>query len=96
MSLIDVDSVELRQQSQAVQKGAETVDETVQHLTNQVRDLANRWKGAASESFQTLWDEWQSSATQLHEAMQGIGDFLRNAAETYEGAEDSIKSSSGH
>ncbi|MBB5868609.1 WXG100 family type VII secretion target [Allocatelliglobosispora scoriae] len=95
MSMIDVESAELRQQSDAVNRGAATVDETVQQLTGQVRDLSGRWRGSAAESFQSLWDEWQRSATQLHEAMTGIGDFLRQAADTYENAEDSIKSSSG-
>jgi WXG100 family type VII secretion target len=95
MAIIDVESAELRQQAQSVKNGAAEVNELVTRLTGQVQDLAGRWRGSASEGFQGLWDEWQRSATQLREAMQGIGDFLQQAAETYEQAEDSIKSSAG-
>jgi WXG100 family type VII secretion target len=95
MAAIDVESTELRQQAQSVRSGASEVNDIVGRLTGQVQELSGRWRGSASESFQGLWDEWQRGAQQLREAMQGIGDFLERAAETYEQAEDSIKSSAG-
>jgi WXG100 family type VII secretion target len=96
MALIDVESGELRQQANAVKQGAANVDEVVQQLTAQVRDLAGRWRGSASEGFQTLWDEWQRGAVQLQEGMQGIGNFLDSAATQYEETENTIASATHH
>lgn len=95
MAIIDVESAELRQQAHSVKSGAAEVNDLVSRLTGQVQDLAGRWRGSASESFQTLWDEWKTSASQLREAMDGIGGFLDNAAQTYEDAENAIKNSAG-
>jgi WXG100 family type VII secretion target len=88
-----VEFQELQDQAEAVKRGATQVDDIVQQLTTQVRDLAGRWQGSASEGFQNLWDEWQRGAIQLQEGMQGIGQFLDTAAKQYQETEDSIASS---
>jgi WXG100 family type VII secretion target len=48
------------------------------------------WSGAASQSFQELYSQWDQSAIQLKESLQGISELLSQAALSYEESENSI------
>jgi WXG100 family type VII secretion target len=91
MSLIKVTSEELHTQSTQVGSGASQIEDTVTRLSGQVNDLAGRWEGAASSSFQAMYQQWQTGARQCNEAMKGIATFLSQAATTYEQAEEQIR-----
>lgn len=96
MSLIRVTSEELRQQGLQTSQAAASVNDTLNTLAGQIRDLSSRWEGAASSSFQSLYEEWQQGASKVQSALEGIATFLGSAAETYEQAEQQIRQSTGH
>lgn len=91
VSSIVVTSEGLRSQSARVTNGATQVDDTVRILTSEISALAGEWQGAASSSFQDMYQQWQSGAAQCIEAMRSIAVFLDQAATTYETAEEQIR-----
>lgn len=95
MARIGVQSEELRQQAGAVKTGAAEVNEILSRLTGQIQALASTWEGAASAAFQTRWQEWQTGAAQVQQAMDGMGVFLDQAALTYEETEESLRAAAG-
>jgi len=96
MGLIRVTSEELRQQGGNTTSAAANVQDLLTTLQNQITDLSTRWEGAASSSFQSLYADWQNGARTVHQSLEGIAKLLGVAADTYENAEQSIKSSTQH
>lgn len=97
MATIDVTSEDLHQQAVQVHTGAARVNEILSQLTGQIQDLAGKWQSSSSEAFQGRWQEWHQGATQIHQAMEDMGNFLQQAAQTYEETEDHLRASaSGH
>jgi WXG100 family type VII secretion target len=95
MNKLTVQSEDLRQQGVNVSHGAETVNTTLSQLTAQISNLAAQWEGGASQAFQARWQEWQQGARQVHEAMEHMSQFLRQAAESYEQNEAAIQQAAG-
>lgn len=95
MARIGVQSEDLRQQASAVKAGAAEVNDILGRLTGQIQTLASTWEGAASAAFQTRWQEWQAGAAQVQQAMDGMGIFLDQAAQTYEETEESLRAAAG-
>ena len=93
MGLLKVTSEQLMSTSQSVKTGSDQVQQELTSLRNLVAPLAADWEGAASASFQQLWQEWESGARQIQEALTGISTLLGHAGQTYQTAEDSVKSS---
>jgi early secretory antigenic target protein ESAT-6 len=96
VGLIKVTSEELQQQGARTTTAATNVQDTLSVLRGQINDLSSRWEGAASTSFQALYDEWQQGAAHVQQSLEGIAKFLNQAATTYEQAEQQIRQSSGH
>ena len=95
MPKLAVQSEDLRDQSNAVKNGANEVSDILTRLTQQISDLASRWEGGASEAFQSRWQEWQTGAKNVQQAMDDMGVFLQQAAEAYEETENSLKTAAG-
>jgi WXG100 family type VII secretion target len=93
MGMLKVTSEELLSLSQSLRSGADQVQAQLDAMRRQVEPVATDWEGAASASFQSLWQEWQSGAKQVQDALTGISTLLGNAGRTYQGAEDAVKSS---
>lgn len=95
MARITVTSEDLHQQSSRVATGAQEVDAILSRLTGEIQNLASSWAGGASEAFQSRWQEWQTGAQQVREAMEGMGVFLAEAARAYEETEEQLRSAVG-
>jgi WXG100 family type VII secretion target len=93
---LTVDSSDLRAQSGQVRAGASDVSETLTRLTGQIADLAGRWEGSASQAFQARWQEWQTGAQAVQQAMENMGVFLEQAAQAYEETEAGLSSSAAN
>jgi WXG100 family type VII secretion target len=87
---IAVNSEVLRRQSSSVTVAAGDIGHDIQSITGQVQNLTADWRGASSDAFQNMWHEWQQGAHQLLTAMEGIGHYLEQAAQTFEDAEQSV------
>ena len=73
--------------------GSDQVQAQLDAMRHQVEPVASTWEGAASGAFQQLWQEWQTGAAQVQQALTGISTLLGNAGTTYQQAETSIQRS---
>ena len=92
MAKLAVQSEDLRTQSAAVKSGAADVNDVLGRLTAQIADLAARWEGGASQAFQARWQDWQTGAQSVQQAMDAMGIFLEQAAGAYEETEETLRS----
>ena len=94
MTQITVTAEDLQQLSIQVSNGASNIQQELGSLSNQVGGVVNSsWIGAASGQFDSLYTEWQTSATNLQQALTGISTLLSQAGTQYQNTEDAIKSS---
>jgi WXG100 family type VII secretion target len=92
VGFIKVTPDELRTQASQVAQGASEVEGLLQKLLGQVHDLAGRWEGAGSSSFQQLYEEWSKGAEMTKQGMDGISKFLNDAAQQYEDTDTAVAS----
>ncbi|WP_423921810.1 WXG100 family type VII secretion target [Frigoribacterium sp. 2-23] len=91
MADIRVTSDSLSGVSNQLSSGSQSIESQLQNLKSLVDGLVGGdWSGAASQSFQELYSQWDQSAIQLKESLQGISDLLGQAALSYEESENSI------
>lgn len=91
MAQFTVTSTELRTVATDIGGGRSEVETILTGLRSKVDNLvAADWTGAASDSFNGLYTQWQTSATSLLEALDQIGLALQGSAETYEQTEEQI------
>jgi WXG100 family type VII secretion target len=93
MSSILVTPEQLHQVSVQLTSGAESINSTLAQLRSQVMSLQGEWKGTANTSFENLWNEWQTSANQLHQALTGISQLTQQASNNYANTEQGIAGS---
>ena len=91
MSEIKVTSEELLSTSSSLATGAQNVAEELARLRGLVESLIGaQWVGAASSSFNELWQKWGTGANQVQQALEGISQMLTAAANTYQQTEDQL------
>lgn len=94
MALIKVTSEDLANASAQLSSGSQEIDTQLGSMHSLVQGLvASDWQGAASSSFETLYQEWNTSAANLRQALEGISKLLANAASAYASTEQQIQSS---
>ncbi len=92
MADIKVTSEELRNVSGNLNAGSGTVTEQLESMKRQVDTLvASNWQGAASASFTDMYTQWNTSAGQLRDALQGISQMLSKSAQAYEDTERGLE-----
>lgn len=93
MADIKVTSEELRNVSGNLTAGSGTVTEQLEAMKRQVDTLvSSNWQGAASASFTDLYTQWNTSAGQLRDALNGIATMLNSSAQAYEDTERGLES----
>lgn len=75
--------------------GAQNIESINTQLRGQVAPLGSDWAGVAQARFQQLWEEWQRSSRNLHEALTGISQLMNSAGTHYADNEAAIASSFG-
>jgi WXG100 family type VII secretion target len=94
MSLIKVTSEDLSNASAQLNSGSQEIDAQLGTMHSLIQQLvASDWQGAASSSFETLYQEWNTSAANLRQALDGISRLLANAASAYASTEQQIQQS---
>lgn len=94
MALIKVTSEDLANASAQLNSGSQEIDAQLATMHSLVQELvASDWQGAASSSFESLYQEWNTSAANLREALNGISRLLSNAASAYASTEQQIQQS---
>jgi WXG100 family type VII secretion target len=90
---ITVTPEQLREISSQMTAGAADVEAILSRLAGNVAPLRSEWVGAAQAQFEALWDQWQTDANGLHQALTGIAQLTQNASTSYETTEQSIATS---
>ncbi|HZR50823.1 MAG TPA: WXG100 family type VII secretion target [Streptosporangiaceae bacterium] len=94
MALIKVTSEDLANASAQLSTGSQEIDSQLSTMHSLVQGLVSSdWQGAASSSFESLYQEWNTSAANLREALDGISKLLANAASSYAATEQHIQQS---
>jgi WXG100 family type VII secretion target len=88
--LIGVIPENLQLLSEEILDGATTIERMLGDLEQRVRPFASEWQGAASESFESLWLQWQTGASHVHQALVAISELLEKAGHAYAEADRSI------
>src|ERR1700741_680443 len=77
MSTIKVTSEQLASTASSLASGEQEISAKLGQLQSMVETLVDAdWQGAASSSFQELWQQWHSGATQVQQALLGISQML--------------------
>jgi len=93
MATIKVTSEQLESTASSLASGEADISGKLGQLHSQVQTLVDAdWQGSASTSFQELWQQWHTSATQLQEALQGISQMLSKTGNVYQQTESQLAS----
>ncbi|WP_437582896.1 WXG100 family type VII secretion target [Paramicrobacterium sp. CJ85] len=91
MADIRVTSDSLQSVASQLSNGSQSIESQLQNLKGLVDSLVGGdWDGSASLSFSELYQQWDQSAIQLKESLQGISDLLAQAGFSYEDSEQQI------
>jgi WXG100 family type VII secretion target len=94
MALIKVTSEDLATVASQLASGSEEIDGQLARMRGLVQGLvASDWQGAASSAFDSLYQQWSTSAANLREALDGISRLVSNAATAYANTEQQIQQS---
>jgi len=94
MALIKVTSEDLATVAAQLSSGSEEIDSQLARMRGLVQGLvASDWQGAASSAFDSLYQQWNTSAANLREALDGISRLASNAATAYANTEQQIQQS---
>ena len=70
--------------------GAGQIGTELDALSRAIAPLGVDWAGSAQAQFQALWTQWQTGATQVQTALDGISGLLKQAGTAYGEAERQI------
>ncbi|TFD61614.1 WXG100 family type VII secretion target [Cryobacterium suzukii] len=91
MAEITVTSESLSGVANQLASGAQSIESQLSNLKSLVGGLVSgEWGGAASQSFNELYEQWDAAGLQLKESLNGISDQLSKAALAYEESESNI------
>lgn len=91
MTSIQVTPQELQRVSGELSGGAGSIQDQNDRMKRQIDDLVqSNWVGAASSSFQELYEKWNTSARNLNESLNGISAMLAESARLYQEQEDEL------
>ncbi|WP_207454270.1 WXG100 family type VII secretion target [Herbiconiux sp. SYSU D00978] len=91
MAEIRVTSESLAGVAGQLSSGSSSIESQLQNLKSLVDGLVSGdWSGAASQSFNELYSQWDTAAVQLKESLSGISELLNQASLSYEESENAI------
>lgn len=94
MALIKVTSEDLATVATQLSSGSEEIDGQLITMRGLVQSLVESdWQGGASSAFDALYHQWNTSAANLREALDGISRLVSNAATAYANTEQQIQQS---
>jgi WXG100 family type VII secretion target len=84
MSEIKLRADEARGHAQDVKDSKAEAFDVLDALRRRMDDLTDSFTGRSQEAFMAKLDEWKSSSDDLLAALEGLGEFLKGAADTIE------------
>ncbi len=95
MSQILLQADEARAAADDVVASAEQVQGDFDSLRTRLGALADSFQGRSADAFDGAYTEWETSAKDLLTALDGLGKFLTQAANTIEETDTAIAGSLG-
>lgn len=95
MSEISAKPEELRQHARNMRDRANTARTEFDQLRTRLQQLSEQFKGSAATAFDGRYQDWNTNANQLIQALEGLGDWLGKAAETVEKVDSELASGLG-
>ena len=71
----------------------QAIESTLVQLASQVAPLGSDWAGSGQARFLALWQQWQTSSRQLHQALADISVLMRQASVAYEANDTQVAAS---
>jgi 6 kDa early secretory antigenic target len=93
--LIRVTPEQLAGVSAQLKGGAGSIEGTLSQLAAQVAPLGSDWAGAGQARFLALWQQWNTSSRQLHQALTDISILMQRASVAYADNDASVGASFG-
>lgn len=90
MTTLTVDPDDLESAAADIREAATGIEATLDDLTAQLRLLATRWTGAASDAFQAAQGSWDTSMDDLRSTLLSIASAVSAAASTYSSTESAV------
>ncbi len=91
--LIRVTPEQLAAVAGQLQGGAGSIESTLAQLAGNVAPLGSDWAGVAQGRFMQLWEQWQTSQRQLHQALTEMSALMNRAGGAYEQNEQAVAAS---
>lgn len=85
----------LREHGSHVGANAQQAQSDFTAMRARLGELSSAFQGQAAEAFNARFEEWNRSATSLVEALQALGQFLNQAAQTVEDTDAQLASGLG-
>lgn len=83
-----MDDATVHQAAKDCRSASDNVTAESVKVRNARDQVAARWRGAASNTFQSVMDAWLADARKLLEALNGISDLLDRTANTHRANEE--------
>lgn len=90
MSEILLRADDARQAASDVKRAASEAQTQIENLRNRLSTLDGSFRGQTATAFDNRYNEWHAGATQMLEGLDGLGEFLTQAANTIEQADADI------
>ncbi len=91
--LIKVTPEQLASVAGQLNGGAGSIEGTLSQLAGNVAPLGSDWAGVAQGRFMQLWEQWQTSQRQLHQALTEIAGLMNRASGAYDSNEQAVAAS---
>lgn len=89
---VKVSTGDVASKAQRIQAEAADIEARLSQLTAAMGELAGTWTGSAASSFQDMYHNWDRTARQMKEALDGIGRSLNSAGQDYDALESKLTS----
>jgi len=95
MSEILLRAEDARSAADDVKRAAQDAQDQFRALKSSLAPLADSFRGKTATAWDGKYDEWDHSAKDLMEALDGLGKFLTSAADAIEETDNSLSSQLG-
>ena len=95
MAEIKLRADEARGMADHVQRESAAATDQVAKLKSYLSNLSSSFTGQTQVAFEAKFDQWANGAHQMMEGLDGLGQFLRSAADTIEQTDREIASKLG-
>ena len=81
---------ELRDHSGAIKIQVDHTTSDFNGMRTRLDQLSSQFRGQAATAFENHWNQWHTHATGLIQALEGLGMFLNQAAESIESVDQQL------